>query len=371
MIPKDFRDRILEGMHREIKINYRKWLVQGKEIDMFELLAVLIIYSRCDLNRRLELIFKLFCFNEEVYMQKGEFKYMMNKLCNSIAATIQVKAPFMQELMRNVDAKLLVHNKEYVYERDFVNSMNLAFKELNERLSDITSMSDNFSLNLRVNRLPQYLYPGNNFLGLFKITDVVPHTKIEAERLEQYPSVFLEINAGVQEFDSLVVQTMRHYLIESQKCLHHTNSASKDVKLKSINDWNQFMAAGDLDVASYWSGSASRSAAAGLPVQFVVPQEGAIGWLDGLAVPASSKNVDAAHAFINWMIDPAFYSEWNANGAPASANSAAAAALPEDAFNRKVLGDPKVAARVQFMQPVSAEDREAYLEMWQSLKAAQ
>jgi spermidine/putrescine transport system substrate-binding protein len=139
----------------------------------------------------------------------------------------------------------------------------------------------------------------------------------------------------------------------------------------SENDWNQFMAAGDLDVASYWSGSASRSAASGLPVQFVVPQEGAIGWLDGLAVPASSKKVDAAHAFINWMIDPAFYLEWNANGAPASANSAAAAALPEDAFNRKVLGDPEVAARVQFMQPVSAENREAYLEMWQSLKAAQ
>lgn len=139
----------------------------------------------------------------------------------------------------------------------------------------------------------------------------------------------------------------------------------------SENDWNQFMAAGDLDVASYWSGSASRSASAGLPVQFVVPQEGAIGWLDGLAVPASSEKVDAAHAFINWMIDPAFYSEWNANGAPASANSAAAAALPKDAFNRKVLGDPEVAARVQFMQPVSVENREIYLEMWQSLKAAQ
>ncbi|WP_171097961.1 PotD/PotF family extracellular solute-binding protein [Ruegeria sp. HKCCD7255] len=139
----------------------------------------------------------------------------------------------------------------------------------------------------------------------------------------------------------------------------------------SENDWNQFMAAGELDVASYWSGSAERSAASGLPVQFVVPEEGAIGWLDGLAVPASSENVDAAHAFINWMIDPAFYSEWNANGAPASANAAAAAALPEDAFNRKVLGDPEVAARVQFMEPVSEENREAYLEMWQALKAAQ
>ena len=139
----------------------------------------------------------------------------------------------------------------------------------------------------------------------------------------------------------------------------------------SENDWNQFMAAGELDVASYWSGSAARSQSAGLPVEFVVPEEGAIGWLDGLAVPATSENVEAAHDFINWMIDPDFYVEWNAKGAPASANAAAAAALPEDAFNRRVLGDPEVAARVQFMAPVSKEDREAYLATWQGLKAEQ
>ena len=48
--------------------------------------------------------------------------------------------------MRNVDNKLLMYNKEYIYEKDFVNSMNLAFKELNERLTDITAKCDNFSL---------------------------------------------------------------------------------------------------------------------------------------------------------------------------------------------------------------------------------
>ena len=88
MIPKDFRDRILEDMHREVRLSYKKWLVQGKDLDMFEVMSVIIIYSRCELNTRLELIFKLFCYNEEVYMQKGEFKFMMNKLCSAIAATI-------------------------------------------------------------------------------------------------------------------------------------------------------------------------------------------------------------------------------------------------------------------------------------------
>jgi len=139
----------------------------------------------------------------------------------------------------------------------------------------------------------------------------------------------------------------------------------------SENDWNQFMAAGDFAVATYWSGSASRSMAKGLPVAFVVPQEGAIGWLDGLSIPAASTKKEAAHAFIDWMIDPDFYLKWDGEGAPASANMKAAAGLDEDSFNRKVLGDPAVVARVEFMKPVSDEDRESYLALWQELKAAQ
>lgn len=139
----------------------------------------------------------------------------------------------------------------------------------------------------------------------------------------------------------------------------------------SENDWNQFMAAGDFAVATYWSGSAARSIAKGLPIAFVVPEEGAIGWLDGLSIPASSTKADAAHAFIDWMVDPAFYARWDAEGAPATSNAKAASALPETSFNRKVLGDPAVVAKVQFMRPVSDENREAYLKLWQDLKAAQ
>ncbi|WP_108262558.1 ABC transporter substrate-binding protein [Mangrovicoccus ximenensis] len=139
----------------------------------------------------------------------------------------------------------------------------------------------------------------------------------------------------------------------------------------SENDWNQFMAAGEFDVSTYWSGSAARSAAMGLPVEFVVPKEGAIGWLDSLAVPASSEHKEAALQFIDWMIDPEFYVGWDAEGAPASANGEAAAALDESAFNRRVLGDPEVAARVQFQAPIDDGTRREYLEIWQALKAVQ
>jgi spermidine/putrescine transport system substrate-binding protein len=139
----------------------------------------------------------------------------------------------------------------------------------------------------------------------------------------------------------------------------------------SENDWNQFFSAGDFSVSTFWSGGAGRSASKGLPVQFVVPKEGAVGWLDGLSIPASSKSPEAARAFINWMIDPEFYVAWAAKGAPSSANAKANSALPDTDFNKTALGDPAVVARVQFMKPLSEETRKAYLELWQDVKAAQ
>lgn len=139
----------------------------------------------------------------------------------------------------------------------------------------------------------------------------------------------------------------------------------------SENDWNQFMAAGEFDVATYWSGSAARSIGLGLPVTFVVPEEGAVGWLDSLSIPAGSSNPEAALQFIDWMLDPEFYTRWDTEGAPASANAVAMDALPEDSFNRAVLSDPEVVARVHFQAEISDETRESYLRLWQALKAAQ
>lgn len=138
----------------------------------------------------------------------------------------------------------------------------------------------------------------------------------------------------------------------------------------SEDEWNKLMSSGAFDLAVYWSGSASRSKTAfGLPVEFVIPPEGAIGWLDGLSVAAGAPNPDGAHAFIDFMDSPEFYVRWDTEvGAPASANGAAMAQLPEGAFNRVVLGDPAVGARLQFMAPIPDERRQEYLELWQETK---
>jgi len=140
----------------------------------------------------------------------------------------------------------------------------------------------------------------------------------------------------------------------------------------SEDEWNKYAAAGDFDIAVYWSGSAERSKKTfSLPVEFVIPKEGAIGWLDGLSIATDAPNAEAAAKFIDFMVSPEFYVKWgSAVGAPASANEKANAQLPEDAFNKQVLGDPAVVARLQFMAPIPEERRQQYLELWQEVKTS-
>jgi spermidine/putrescine transport system substrate-binding protein len=138
----------------------------------------------------------------------------------------------------------------------------------------------------------------------------------------------------------------------------------------SEDEWNKHLAAGDYDIAVYWSGSAARSKKAfNLPVAFVVPKEGAIGWYDGLSIAAGAPNPEGAHKFIDFMVSPQFYVKWDTDvGAPASANAKANAQLPEDAMNRAILGDPEVVERLQWMAPMSDEQRSEFQEIWDEVK---
>jgi hypothetical protein len=96
-----------------------------------------------------------------------------------------------------------------------------------------------------------------------------------------------------------------------------------------------------------------------LAVDFIVPKEGGIGWLDGLSIPATSTKKDAALAFINYMIDPASMIDWATNvGAPASANAAAMAALPADDLNKQIHKAEYLKSKLQCMSPLSDDQRD-------------
>jgi len=61
---------------------------------------------------------------------------------------------------------------------------------------------------------------------------------------------------------------------------------------------------GDADVISGWDGKGWALHKINPDIDFVAPKSGALGWIDTFAIPAKSKNVDAAYKWINFMLSP-------------------------------------------------------------------
>lgn len=73
-----------------------------------------------------------------------------------------------------------------------------------------------------------------------------------------------------------------------------------------IND----LAGGEVCAVIGWSGDVFIAAAraeessAGFTIDYRIPKEGTLLWVDSLAIPADAKNVDNAHKFIDYLNDP-------------------------------------------------------------------
>ena len=148
-------------------------------------------------------------------------------------------------------------------------------------------------------------------------------------------------------------------------------SFKRDVKLvwSSEDEWNKAFAAGAFDVSVFWSGAVTRAVNLHQqPVTFVVPKEGAVGWLDNFCIPATSTGKAAGLQFIDYMVSPQFYAEWAKSGAPASANAAAMAALPESDLNRQI-HKPEYLDKLQFMGALPEDRRQAFNDLWEEVKA--
>ena len=104
-----------------------------------------------------------------------------------------------------------------------------------------------------------------------------------------------------------------------------------------IND----LANGDICVAQGYSGDVlqarDRAAEAeqGVDVAYAIPQEGAILWVDVMAMPGDAPHPQQAHAFINYLLDPQVIADVSNYVAYANANKDATALLDAEVRDDK------------------------------------
>src|SRR5690606_10422096 len=78
----------------------------------------------------------------------------------------------------------------------------------------------------------------------------------------------------------------------------------------------------------------------GIETGYAIPREGANPWFDMLAIPADAKNVEQAHAFINYLLDPEVIAEVSDYVGYANPNKAAQALMDPEVLADETIYPP-------------------------------
>lgn len=91
---------------------------------------------------------------------------------------------------------------------------------------------------------------------------------------------------------------------------------------------------------------------------FMVPKEGSEIWLDSMCIPAKAPNPDAAHTWINWILDPKVNGSLTNYNHFATPNEAAVPYLnKEDLKNPGIWPSPGIMERLYFAKDLGKDNR--------------
>ncbi|MBN1991101.1 MAG: extracellular solute-binding protein [Anaerolineae bacterium] len=134
---------------------------------------------------------------------------------------------------------------------------------------------------------------------------------------------------------------------------------------------NQQIASGEIWVAVAWPDAYLAVKTEGVPVEYVTPQEGRLGWVYGLVIPKNAQNPELAYDYIDAMIETqAMLALINEFGY-AAANKEAMASIDPELADLMLLNQPELLDRTIFYKPLTAEQRKNWTAMWDEVKATE
>jgi spermidine/putrescine-binding protein len=112
---------------------------------------------------------------------------------------------------------------------------------------------------------------------------------------EVFGAALKRMGRSINERDPAILRQAAD-MLKQQKPLVRTYNSS---------DFANLLAAGDVDVAQGWNGEMAEAVANSKGrLAYVVPKEGGTLWIDNLAIPKGARNVDAAYAFLDFVMEP-------------------------------------------------------------------
>jgi spermidine/putrescine-binding protein len=141
------------------------------------------------------------------------------------------------------------------------------------------------------------------------------------------------------------------------------------VKVYTSDDFDQTLGRGDVLLAHGFNGQFAKLIATD-PARFayVVPKEGGTMWIDSMCIPAKAKHVEAAHAFLNYLLDPDVGANLVNQVNYASGNQAARAKIKPSILNDKAVYPPDdVIKRCEVMEDLGDATTDLVDRIWQEV----
>ncbi|QPM91389.1 polyamine ABC transporter substrate-binding protein [Pseudooceanicola algae] len=142
------------------------------------------------------------------------------------------------------------------------------------------------------------------------------------------------------------------------------------------SDYINGLANGDVCVAFGWSGdvlqSRDRAAEAdnGVEIAYNIPEEGALMWFDQMAIPVDAPNPEAAHTFLNFIMDAQNMAAASNYVYYANGNLASQEFLVEDVIDdTAIYPDEATLENLYTVTPFGAKEQRTLTRLWTKIKS--
>ena len=139
--------------------------------------------------------------------------------------------------------------------------------------------------------------------------------------------------------------------------------------LKFETDYKPLLASGEAYLALGWNGDATALQARGIPIRYIVPNEGSQIWEDDWAIAADAPNPEAAHLFLNFVLRPEIAAQEARYTRYATGNRSAFALLDEDMRNdRSTYPQEEVLTKLEAGMPLDEQGQKRREDLWREIR---
>ncbi len=136
------------------------------------------------------------------------------------------------------------------------------------------------------------------------------------------------------------------------------------------------LAGGDACLSLGWSGdvmmakSRAIEAKNNIQIEFAIPKEGALIWMDQFAIPKDAPHVDNAYTFLNFIMQPENNAKAQTYLTYASGNKGSQQYLPQELLaNKALFPDSATMQKLYTKQPYAQRDQKAVTRLWTKVKS--